>query len=102
MKYSFFLPLAFSLGLSACSAGNVSSAAHVHGPKAPRTKQARYDPNAAYGSARAVWTPPTYNRAGTIVRPDDPRTTQGREDYEHASWATGAQGGDANAPPGTF
>lgn len=102
MKYLFVLSLTLSLGLSACSSGNVSSAAHVRGPKAPPTKQARYDPNAAYGSARAVWTPPVYNRAGTVVRPDDPRTTQGREDYEHAAWATDAKGGSANVPPGTF
>ncbi|MBE7619826.1 hypothetical protein GL297_09320 [Komagataeibacter sp. FXV2] len=101
MKH-FILPLVLSPWLAACSAGNVSSAAHVHGPKAPPTRHARYDPHAAYGSTRVIWTPPTYDRASTIVRPDDPRAMLGREDYEHASWATGAQGGDKNAPPGTF
>ncbi|GCD63531.1 hypothetical protein NBRC3278_2624 [Acetobacter pasteurianus NBRC 3278] len=46
--------------------------------------------------------PPVYNREGTIVKPTDSRNDTGREDYEHSPWATGASGGDQNAPPGTW
>jgi len=102
VKPSFLLPIALLASLAACSAGNVSSTASRHGPKPPPLRNGRYDPNAAYGSARATWSPPVYNRNGTIVRPDDPRTDADRPDYEHAQWASGAQGGSQNAPPGTF
>ena len=46
--------------------------------------------------------PPVNNRSGTIVRPYDPNVMTGRPDYEHAPWATGAAGGTAAAPAGTF
>lgn len=88
--------------LGGCSAGNVESSRDYHAPAAPPLKSASYDPYAAYGSSRATWTPPVFNRDGTIVRPTDLSTTYGRPDYEHAQWATGAAGGNAAAPPGTF
>jgi len=102
MNRAYLLPLALCLGLAACSAGNVSSTAGLHGPKPPPTKNRYYDPNAAYASARATWAPLVYDRQGTIVRLLDPRVMEEREDYEHAAWATGAQGGSQDAPPGTF
>lgn len=97
----FLFPLLF-LATAACSGGNVESASDYDPPAAPPLKHPLYDPTAAYGSARATWAPPTYNRDGTMVRPEDPDVSIGRPDYEHAQWATGAQGGSALAPPGTF
>jgi len=102
MKALSFIPVALLLSLAACDGGNVQSTAHLHGPKPPKMRNAYYDPNSAYASERATWAPPVFDRNGTIIKPIDPRSDSGREDYEHAKWATGAQGGDSNAPPGTF
>jgi hypothetical protein len=91
------------LGLAGCSTPpNVKSAKDYDAPAAPSVKHPLYDPYAAYGQANATWRPPVINRAGTIVRPSDPSVEQGRPDYEHAQWATGAAGGSTLAPPGTF
>lgn len=90
-------------GLASCSTPpNVKSANDYDAPAAPPVKHPQYDPYAAYGEANATWRPPVVNRAGTIVRPGDPSVDAGRPDYEHAQWATGAVGGSALAPPGTF
>jgi hypothetical protein len=99
----FLYPLIVLLPvLGACSVGNVETASNYHAPAAPPLRHPYYDPTAAYGSSNATWTPPVYDRDGTIVRPAEPTTTIGRPDYEHAEWATGAAGGSAAAPPGTF
>lgn len=101
----FFLPIAglLLLGLAACATPpNLKSASDYDAPKAPPVRHPLYDPYAAYGQANATWRPPVVNWAGTIVRPYDPSVGQGRPDYEHAEWATGAAGGSTQAPPGTF
>jgi uncharacterized lipoprotein len=91
------------LGLAACSTPpNVKSASDYDARAAPPVKHPQYDPYAAYGQANATWRPPVINRAGTIVKPSNPSVEQGRPDYEHAGWATGAAGGHTFAPPGTF
>ncbi len=99
------LPLAFLalLGVAACATPpNVKSASDYNAPAAPPVKHALYDPYAPYGQANPTWRPPVVDRAGTIVKPFDPSVEQGRPDYEHADWATGAAGGSALAPLGTF
>jgi hypothetical protein len=99
------LPLAglLLLGLAACATPpNVKSASDYDAPAAPPVKHPFYDPYAAYGQANATWLPPVVNRDGTIVKPYDPSVAEGRPDYEHAGWATGAAGGSVQAPPGTF
>jgi len=90
------------LALGGCASPNVRSASTYNGPAAPRIQNFFYDPNAAYASANATWQPPVYNRQGTIVKPVEPSSQANRPDYEHAQWATGAAGGDADRPPGTF
>ncbi|GLQ63989.1 hypothetical protein [Gluconobacter cerinus] len=99
MKLNFLAAITL-LALAACS-GNVS-ADHGHGPKPPPFKHARYEPGAAYGSARAVWAPPVYDRQGHIVKVEDPRNSGGREDYEHAAWAVGDPNNNSTPSPGTF
>lgn len=90
-------------GLAACGAPpNVQSANDYDAPAAPPVKHPKYDPYAAYGSANATWNAPVFNRDGSIVKPADPSVDAGRPDYEHSQWATGAAGGSADAPPGTF
>ena len=99
------LPIAglLLLGLAACvTPPNVKSASDYDAPKAPPVRHPLYDPYAAYGQANATWRPPVIDRNGTIVKPYDPSVEQGRPDYEHAEWATGAAGGSTRAPPGTF
>ncbi len=91
-----------ALALEGCTGGNVETSANYRAPKAPPLLHPSYDPYAAYGSARATWTPPVASRDRTIVRPADPSVSLGRADYEHSQWATGAAGGAENAPPGTF
>ena len=92
----------FAASLAACSSGNVKSARDYNAPAAPPVQHPQYDPYMPYGAANATWAAPIYNRAGTIVRPNDPRVDQGRPPYEQAPWATGAEGRNALAPPGTF
>jgi hypothetical protein len=99
------LPIAglLLLTLAACSTPpNVKSASDYNAPSARAVKHPLYDPYAAYGQANATWRPPVVNRAGTIVKPSDPSVDEGRPDYEHAQWATGAAGSSTLAPPGTF
>ena len=55
--------------LAACSSPNVRSASSYDAPKAPPVRQPVYNPYAPYGEANATWTPPTFNRDGTIVKP---------------------------------
>jgi len=93
---------ALALALSGCAAGNLRSAGDYDAPAAPTVRQPNYDPFARPGSANATWMPPVINRSGTIVRPYDPNVMAGRPNYEHAPWATGAAGGTAAAPAGTF
>jgi hypothetical protein len=98
------LLLAAALGLTAgCNPpGNVSSVNAYQPPPAPPVAHPLYDPYAPYGEAHATWTPPVYDRNGTIVAPLEPATAADRADYEHAPWATGALGSSQLAPPGTF
>jgi hypothetical protein len=69
---------------------------------APPVRNPLYNPYAAYGEANATWTPPVFNRDGTIVKPAEPATQSDRPEYEFAPWAYGASGGSRYAPPGTF
>jgi hypothetical protein len=103
MRPSTFAAItALCLILAACSDGNLRSPSDYNAPAAPTGRQSEYDPFARPGSSNATWMPPIINRNGTIVRPYDPGVTVGRPDYEHAPWASGAAGGSAAAPPGTF
>ncbi len=90
------------VSLAACSSGNIKSARDYNVPAAPPVRHPYYSPYAPYGEANATWTPPVWDRNGTIVRPVDPGVELGRPSYETAPWATGAPGGSAVAPPGTF
>ncbi len=90
------------LSLAACASGNVKKLSDYSAPPAPPVRNPIYNPNAAYGEANATWTPPVFNRDGTIVKPADPSTQSDRPNYETAPWATGASGGSAEAPSGTF
>lgn len=90
------------IALAACDNGNVKPVSSYSAPAAPPVRNPTYDPYAAYGDANATWQPPTYNRDGTIVKPPEPASQSDRPAYEFAPWATGASGGNANAPVGTF
>ena len=97
------LCLLIPLGLVACSGGpNVKSAKDYSAPPAPPVRNPLYNPYAAYGEANATWTPPVFNRDGTITKPAEPASQSDRPEYEFAPWATGASGGSRFAPPGTF
>lgn len=91
-----------ALTLAACSGGNVTSARDCDAPKAPPVQYPLYDPNMPYGSADATWAAPIYDRNATIVSPRDPSVNAGRQPYEQAPWATGAEGRNDVVPPGTF
>jgi hypothetical protein len=97
------LCLFIPLGLVACSGGpNIKSAKHYSAPPAPPVRNPLYNPYAAYGEANATWTPPVFNRDGTITKPAEPASQSDRPEYEFAPWATGASGGSRFSPPGTF
>jgi hypothetical protein len=103
MRPALSIVILLLLALASCSTPpNVKSANDYDAPAAPPVKHPQYDPYAAFGEANATWRPPVVNRAGTIVRPEDPSVDAGRPDYEHAQWATGAAGGSILVPPGTF
>ena len=102
MRSLFPLVPLTALALAGCASPNVRSSNTYSAPAAPPIRNETYDPYAAYGSANATWSPPVTNRQGTIVKPVEPASQGARPDYEHAQWATGAAGGDANRPPGTF
>ena len=93
---------AVAIVLTACGGGNLEAARDYSAPSAPPVKHPYYNPNTAYGEANATWTPPVWNRNGTIVKPADPNVELGRPLYERAPWATGASGGRTFAPPSTF
>jgi hypothetical protein len=100
-----FIPtaiLSLATMLSACSSGNVKTAADYDAPAAPPVQHPNYDPYAAYGQANATWQPPVADRNGTIVKPHEPSTSLDRPDYEHAPWATGTGAASSAAPQGTF
>jgi hypothetical protein len=95
----FLIPL----GVAACSGGpNIKSAKEYSAPPAPPVRNPLYNPYSAYGEANATWTPPVFNRDGTITKPAEPASQSDRPEYEFAPWATGASGGSRFAPPGTF
>ena len=96
------LAIPVALSLIGCSGGNLRSASDYNAPPAPPVKHPSYNPYAAYGEANATWRPPVFDRNGTVVKPDDPAVDYRRPEYENAPWATGAEGGSALAPPGTF
>jgi hypothetical protein len=98
----FFFPFAFLLALSACDDGNVKPVASYSAPPAPPIRNPTFNPYAPYGDANATWEPPAFNQDGTIVKPNEPSTQATRPPYELAPWATSAEGGSQNAPPGTF
>lgn len=101
MRKSFLL-FAGLLALSACDHGNVKPVASYSAPPAPPVQNPTFNPYAPYGDANATWEPPTFNQDGTIVKPVEPSSQAGRPPYEFAPWATGAAGGNQNAPSGTF
>ena len=88
--------------LAACSSGNVKKMSDYSAPEAPPVRNPTYNPYTAYGEANATWTPPTYNRDGTIMKPAEPASQSDRPPYEFAPWATGAAGSSRNTPNGTF
>ena len=102
MKSTFLILPVAALALSGCASPNLRKPDSYNAPAAPPIQQFFYDPFSAYGSANAIWTPPVYDRNGTIVKPVEPASQGTRPDYEHSTWATGAAGGDARRPPGTF
>jgi len=92
-----------ALCLTACATPpNVKKVSDYSAPTAPEIRDPFYNPYAPYGSENATWSPPTFNRDGTIVKSAEPFSQDDRADYEHAPWATGAAGGSQFAPPGTF
>src|ERR1700733_14966992 len=75
--------LLLPLGLAACSGGpNVKSAKDSNAPPAPPVRHPLYNPYAAYGEANATWTPPVFNRDGTITKPTEPASQSDRPGYE--------------------
>lgn len=103
MRLLSVFPCLTLLTLAAChEAPNIKSASDYDPPAAPPLLHPYYSPYAPYGQANATWTPAVVDRNGTVVKPGDPSVDAGRPDYEHAQWATGAAGGSAAAPPGTF
>jgi len=104
MKLKSILPIlpAAALCLTGCASPNLKKPESYNAPAAPPIQSFYYGPFAAYGSSNATWRPPVYDRQGTIVKPAEPASQGTRPDYEHSSWATGAAGGDANRPAGTF
>jgi hypothetical protein len=88
--------------LSGCASGNVRSANSYAAVAPPPIKSYYYDPNAAYGSSNATWTPPVVDRQGTITKPSEPSSQGNRPDYENSRWASGAAGNGKGAPAGTF
>jgi hypothetical protein len=102
MRLFVYVILPVAAALSACSSGNVKTAADYDAPAAPPVLHPNYDPYAAYGQANATWQPPVADRNGTIVKPHEPSTSLDRPDYEHAPWATGAEAASSAAPRGTF
>jgi hypothetical protein len=101
MRALILLPL-LALALAGCDSGNVKNLSDYSAPPPPPLHDPTYNPYAPYGDANAIWTPPTYDTDGTIVKPAEPSTQTDRPPYETAPWATGAQGGSQYAPPGTF
>ena len=97
-----WIPCMLAVGLAACSTTNVKSAKDYSAPRAPQVRNPVYNPNAPYGEANATWTPPVFNRNGTVVKPVEPSSQSDRPNYEAAPWATGAAGGSQFTPPGTF
>ena len=103
MKPSRLLALgAAVLGVAACDNGNVKTQADYNPPPPPPIQHPNYNPYAAYGDAHATWQPPVVDRAGTIVKPEEPATEWDRPNYEGAPWATGAKPSPYGGPPGTF
>lgn len=94
------LIVALAATLAACNSGNIKSARSYNAPAVPPIRDPLYNPYAAYGSANATWTPPVWNRDGTVTKPYDPSVERGRPLYERAPWVIGA--GSVSAPPGTF
>jgi hypothetical protein len=102
MRRAFLLLPLLTLALAACASGNIKKVSDYHPPPPPPMQNPVYDPYSGYGEANAIWTPPVYDRDGTIVKPTEPSTQDGRPSYETAPWATGASGGSKFTPPGTF
>ena len=96
-----FLALA-ALGLAGCAQGNLRTPASYSALAPPPVGNPWYDPYAAYGTANAAWRPPVWDLQGTIVKPVEPASQGLRPNYEGAEWATGAEGGSRDRPPGTF
>lgn len=100
MCRAFALLILLPVFLGACTGGpNVKSAKDYRAPPAPPVRNPLYNPYAAYGEANATWTPPVFNRDGTIIKPAEPASQSDRPRYEFAPWASR---GSQNAPPGTF
>ncbi len=88
-----FIPIALACAaLAGCASGNLKSASAYTAPPARHVYHPWYNPWMPYGSANATWQPTIANRWGSVVKPNDPAVTLDRPGYEHAPWATGAQG----------
>ncbi len=85
--------------LAGCDSGNLKTASAGRSPPAPPVRAPFYDPYATPGQVPATWTPPVYDRDGTIIHPHDPSVEWDFEDYQHAPWLAGKS---PSAPPGTF
>ena len=97
------IPIALLLpALAGCAQGNLRAPSSYAALAPPRVRNPWYDPYAPYGSSNAIWRTPAYDVQRTIVKPAEPASQASRPDYEGAEWATGAGGGSALKPPGTF
>jgi hypothetical protein len=99
------LPIALALAataLAGCAQGNLRTPASYAALAPPTVHNPWYDPYAPYGSSNATWRPPVYDLQQTIVKPVESASQASRPNYEGAEWATGAGGGSALKPPGTF
>lgn len=85
--------------LAGCDNGNLKAASAGSAPPAPPVRAPVFDPYAAPGQVPATWTPPVFDREGTVIRPRDPSVEWDFEDYQHAPWLTGRS---RAAPAGTF
>ncbi len=87
------------LALAGCDNGNLKAASTGSAPPAPPVRAPSFDPFAAPGQVPATWTPPVFDREGTVTRTRDLSVEWDFEDYQHAPWLTGQS---RSTPAGTF
>ena len=99
MSARWLLALLTGAALAGCDNGNLKTANAGSAPPAPSVRAPLFDPYATPGQAPATWTPPVFDREGTVVRTRDPSVEWDFEDYQHAPWLTERS---RSAPAGTF